>query len=187
MSPPLLVWGRALSPVQVERSSTAKLGPHVAGEGARATLTLTAGARLRGISQTLHVDSLFASWVKMNEFTVKNGIHWNHIPSVVRRYEGGDEVDFVARIGYPSAQRAAGNGDRVRIAVISSAVGENRFDLNAQEPLPALHHEVVGQTVAVRLRNCDAERGGFEKEGQFGQFAVDLGGVTCTSPSLAAD
>ena len=28
---------------------------------------------------------------------------------------------------------------------------------------------------------------GFEKEGQFGQFAVDLGGVTCTSPSLAAD
>src|SRR5437870_11826274 len=79
-------------------------------------------------------------------------------------------IDLVARIGYPSAQRAAGNGDRVRIAVISSAVGENRLDLNAQEPLSALHHEVVGQTVAVRLRNCDAERGGFEKEGQFGQF-----------------
>jgi len=133
------------------------------------------------------VDSLLASRVKMNEFTVKNGIHWNYIPSVVRRYEGGDEVDFVARIGYPSAQRAAGNGDRVRIAVISSAVGENRLDLNAQEPLSALHHEVVGQTVAVRLGNCDAERGGFEKEGQFRQFAVDLGGVTCTSPSLAAD
>src|SRR2546427_9390984 len=28
------------------------------------------------------VDSLLASRVKMNEFTVKNGIHWNHIPGV---------------------------------------------------------------------------------------------------------
>src|SRR5207247_6351860 len=78
------------------------------------------------------VDSLLASRVKMNEFTVKNGIHWNHIPSVVRRYEGGDEVDLVARIGYTSAQRAAGNGDRVRIEVISRAVGEKRIVLKAQ-------------------------------------------------------
>jgi len=39
MSPLLLVWGRALSPVQVERSSTAKGGSRLAGEGTRATLT----------------------------------------------------------------------------------------------------------------------------------------------------
>ncbi len=61
MSPPLLVWGRALSPVQVERSSTAKLGPHVAGEGARATLTLTAGARLPGTFQMLRRRSRASS------------------------------------------------------------------------------------------------------------------------------
>jgi|SRR5882672_3247224 len=94
-------------------------------------------------------------------------------PGVLGDDVGDEEVDFGGMVGDDAAVGAAMRVDAVEAAHESGG----GFDLNAQEAMSGVEDEVVAFAVTVGLGDVEAERCGFEDEGEFGKFSATLGGL----------
>ena len=98
-------------------------------------------------------------------------------PGVLGEDVGGDEIDFGELVGDGASVDAPVGVDAVQ--AIEELGGA--FDLDAGEfghgvGLMGVDDEIVAFAVAVGFGDGEAEGGGFEGEGEFGEFSAALGG-----------
>jgi hypothetical protein len=94
----------------------------------------------------------------------------NDVPGVERADVGDDEIDLLGRI-----LRGALIVDEVDGVSPGVGGGEGGLDLDANEAAAFAEDEVERLAVSEGFADGEAEFGGFEREGQFGEFSFTLG------------
>ena len=94
----------------------------------------------------------------------------NDVPGVERGDVGDDEIDLIGRI-----VRGALIVDEVDGVSPGVGGGEGGLDLDANEAAAFAEDEVERLAVSEGFADGESEFGGFEREGQFGEFSFALG------------